>query len=164
MERQREHPVRYLFRDRQTLSIAAVAAEEMYRRVVDARLDSPLAKPLARAITFLLRRRQRDRKMVRRYAAAAQGGDGERAAREVGAVTGDEPGARGVQFVEPRELNEPHRRPRLVEPVVETELDDVVAGGVSAMAVPRRRRHPVRAKEPCLLRRLLVAKDRHASL
>ena len=70
----------------------------------------------------------------------------------------------GVLRRQAPELNEPHRRPQLVEAVVEAGEEHVVARGVPAVARPRERRHPVRAQEPKLLGHPGVVRDDHPSL
>jgi hypothetical protein len=75
----------------------------------------------------------------------------------------------GVARHERRVLGvEPHKPPRgesgarLVEAVVEAQLDDVVARRVPAVAVPREARHPVRAEEPHPRRERVGGHDRAA--
>ena len=69
-----------------------------------------------------------------------------------------------VLGVEPREPAARQRGARLVDPVVEAEVDDVVAGGVSAVAVPGQRRHAVRAQQPYSVRERVVVGDDHPAL
>src|SRR5262249_26295250 len=58
-------------------------------------------------------------------------------------VAGDDGTPRSVLALQSLELDEPDRRPQLVEPVVEAREADVVGVRVPAMAIPGQRRHPV---------------------
>src|SRR6185437_7203737 len=69
-----------------------------------------------------------------------------------------------VVVIEPREPAEAERRARLVHPVVVTERDDVVARGVTLVALPRQRCHSVRAQKTRACGRLVVAAYDHPTL
>ena len=67
-------------------------------------------------------------------------------------------------LVEALQAAEPERGARLVEAVVEADVDHVVGGIVAAVAVPGAARHRVGAKQPHALVELLVGAADHAAL
>ncbi len=63
-----------------------------------------------------------------------------------------------------RQAAQPERGARLVQAIVEADVDHVVGGIVAAVAVPRAARHRVRAEQPHALGQPLVGARDHAAL
>ena len=133
---------------------------------MDARLDPVLGEPCADLVAAAFGH-QGDGQVVGRRRPLLELAERDRhAARAVQrlAVAGRDPCPAGVLRRQAPELNEPHRRPQLVEAVVEAVEEHVVTRGVPAVARPGQRRHPVRAQEPKLLGEPGVVRDDHPSL
>ncbi len=65
---------------------------------------------------------------------------------------------------QPRQAAQPERRPRLVEAVIEADVDHVVGGVVTVVAVPGAAGHRVRAEQPHAIDQLLVGARHHSAL